>query len=152
MKITNDLFELFSDKAIWDSSNDIDLEVINGIIIRAVKKDNWRNVVIVVDENARHEDIKSAIPKALEWRDFLIGKQGFPESGYVEILNDLLSLHKDKVSYSNLAERINNLIANLLREHFENEKAENSKNMQIFTQLERARYILVKAMHFGMCQ
>lgn len=87
----------------------------SGVFIRLIEIDNWVRVFIEVDENTTSDDIRTAIPIALLWRDKLLELQGiWAQGGFLE---ELSFKHKFGKSYSYLVNQINKHIESLLQEY-----------------------------------
>lgn len=89
----------------------------SGVLIRFVEIDNWLRVMIELGEDTTSDDLRSAIPLALLWRDKLLESQGpWMRGGDNPFLEELSDRHKSGQSYNELANRINQGVAAYLQE------------------------------------
>ena len=90
-----------------------------GPIIRVVELDNWLRIMIEVNEEATHENIRELIPYAISWRDRLLEYQGpWLRGGKNEFLERWSQYHAvGRYSYKQIAEKTNLRLSFLLSEH-----------------------------------
>ena len=97
-----------------------DLHIISEsrVWIRVVEIDKRLHVLLDVGEDITHEDLRNAIPLALQWRDRLLEWQGpWMGGGANYFYYQLDHRQRTGATYSELAERINKRIADCLHEH-----------------------------------
>ena len=88
------------------------------VLIRVIDLDNRLIIMIEVDENVTHEKIRNSIPLAIEWRNRLLEYQGpWINGGINYFLEYINSLHKQKVSYREIAKILNLKIEGYLKEY-----------------------------------
>jgi len=89
----------------------------SGVLIRFVEIDNWLRVMIEIGEDTTSDDLRSAIPLALLWRDKLLESQGpWMRGGDNPFLEELSDRQKSGQSYNELANRINQRVGAYLQE------------------------------------
>lgn len=101
----------------FEGKND-DLPIaMEGVIFRVVKLENRLRIMVEVQENTTHEQLRNAIPLAIEWRNRLLDFQGPSLAGVNGFLEILLLRHENGKSYSMLAEQVNQKVEELLEEY-----------------------------------
>ncbi len=89
----------------------------SGVLIWFVEVDDWLRVMIEIGEDITSDDLRSAIPLALLWRDKLLEWQGpWMRGGDNPFLEELSNRQKSGQSYNELANRINRRVASYLQE------------------------------------
>lgn len=91
----------------------------DGVLVHIVEMDNWLRVMIEVKDTTTHDQLRDVIPLALEWRDRLIEWQGhWTVGGNQGLLETMHQQHSfGERSYSQIAENLNQQIAELLFEN-----------------------------------
>lgn len=89
----------------------------SGVLIRFVEIDDWIHVMIDVGEDTTSNDLKEAIPLAINWRNRLLEWQGpWLRGGRNRYLEILSQRHENGQSYRILAKEINQKIVECLEE------------------------------------
>lgn len=89
----------------------------SGVLIRFVEIDNWLRVMIELGEDTTSDDLRTAIPLALLWRDKLLKSQGpWMGGGENPFLEELSNRQESGQSYNELANRINQRVGAYLQE------------------------------------
>ena len=92
----------------------------NGVLIHVIEIEGHLRVMIDVSENTTHNDLRDAIPLALEWRNRLLEYQGpWLWSGENSFLEELHTRHRNGQSYAELAERINQKVTDCLQKYYQ---------------------------------
>jgi hypothetical protein len=89
----------------------------SGVLIRLVELDKWIRVMIEVAEDVTSQELRDAIPLALEWRQRLLMWQGpWMGGGDNPFLEQLDQRQQAGESYRDLSEEINRRAAQLVQE------------------------------------
>ena len=119
----------FSEKAadFIEAYDDLPLGVGLNTAIHVLEKtdiDGKLGIFIEVGENTRHEkDLRPLIALALQWRDSLLEWQGSSDYGGFGFLKSLWERKQEGESYGQLAEYVNQQVAEYLMQFTELEKA-----------------------------
>jgi hypothetical protein len=114
------------------------------VFARSIDVDGWLRVVLEVGENTTNEQLRKAIPYALELRDRLLDFQGAWMSGgdnlFLEHLSDMQQYGK---SYKQLAEMINERVAKYLSDYLAYREEVNNLYPEYKSEFERDFYFFI---------
>lgn len=113
------IFEVFSQKAkeFGQTTHDLDPMSESGVVVWVVDSNGWLKIMLELDEDTTHQNIRDAIPLALKWRNRLLEWQGpLLEGGDNWAMNSLHLSQERGASYKDLANQINRGITEYLNE------------------------------------
>lgn len=120
----------YSENLLRFMGENYDLPIVtdDGVFIDFIEgrmKQNWIEIVIRVNEYTTRKSLENAYPLIDKWRKRLESYQGlWVGGGDNELYEWLFQMHKHGDSYNELANRLNNQIAQYVKEHHHNPYAQ----------------------------
>lgn len=100
-----------------DDNYEVPFATKSGVLMRFIELDRWIRVMIEVSEDTTSQQLREAIPLALEWRQRLLMWQGpWMGGGDNPFLEQLNYRQKNGESYRTLSEGINQRVSTLIQE------------------------------------